>query len=120
MFYRRSRNKYGAVRTKVDGISFASQLEARAYIYLKLLLENNIITKLEQQVKYPIVIKGKKIFSYLLDFRATLPNGEYFYIEVKGKMLPIAKLKLKAVTAEYGITITIWKKIPSYPQLIHN
>src|ERR1700739_3349038 len=62
------RQKYGARRTTVDGITFDSAAEARRYGELKLLERAGEISGLELQPEFPFLVKGKVIFKYVADF----------------------------------------------------
>ena len=53
--------KYKAIRTEVDGITFASKKEAMRYKELKFLREQKRISDLVLQPKFPIEVCGKKI-----------------------------------------------------------
>ena len=55
-----SNNKYKAVKTTIDGITFDSKREAKRYTELKLLEKSGMITHLELQPKYDIIINGAK------------------------------------------------------------
>ena len=102
------RNKYGAVRTTVDGITFASKAEANRYQELKLLLKAQKIAELELQPKYKIAINGIKVCNVILDFRYYDKDTDKYIIEdVKGKDTPISRLKRKLVEAAYGIKVIL-------------
>lgn len=62
------RSKYGAVPTEVDGIRFASKAEAKRYSELKLMERAGEIAALKLQPKFPVVVAGVKIGSYVADF----------------------------------------------------
>lgn len=94
------RNKYGAKRTTVDGIEFASAAEAKRYSELKLLERGGYIRNLELQPVYPVVIEGKTVCKYIADFRYF--EGCCRVVEdVKGAQTPIFRLKRKLVEAMY-------------------
>lgn len=109
-----SYSKFKAVRTEVDGIKFASKAEARRYVELKDLQEAGKISNLELQPKFPILVHGIKVCSYIADFRyhdheikkdgALL--GSIVIEDVKGMLTPIYRLKKKLMLACYNITIT--------------
>jgi len=119
-----TRNKYKAVKTTIDGITFDSKREAKRYTELKLLEKSGMITHLELQPKYDIIINGAKICSYRADFtyftvredeRETYKNSKGEWIvptktgdkegqiveDVKGFKTPIYRLKKKLVEACY-------------------
>ena len=64
-----SNNKYKAVKTTIDGITFDSKREAQRYSQLKLMEKAGMITHLELQPEYKIIINGVKICSYKGDFQ---------------------------------------------------
>lgn len=98
--------KYNAKATDVDGIRFASKAEAERYCQLKVLEISQEITLLELQPKYPINIGGKKICTYIGDFRYFTKDGVVVE-DVKGVLTPVYRLKKKLVEAMYpGVTIT--------------
>lgn len=117
-------HKYGAVRTEVDGHSFASKAEARRYGELKLLEKAGKIEGLELQPKFALVTQlttgtfrgaglahaGKfpVIGHYVADFkyfRLEPPTG-WVVEDVKGFKTELYRWKKKHVEAQYGIEIT--------------
>lgn len=101
-------NKYNAKKTEVDGIVFHSKKEAKKYAELKLCMHargNDKVVNLELQPKFPCVVKGKKICTYIADFRIEYANGKIVYEDVKGVRTPVYKLKKKLVEALYEIEI---------------
>ena len=59
--YRYKRNKYGAKKTTVDGITFDSKWEAQRWGELQAMERGGLVRDLERQVKYDIVVNGEKI-----------------------------------------------------------
>lgn len=110
------RSKYGAVKTEIDGIVFASKAEARRYAELRLLEKAGRIKGLECQPKFPIYVArpgqtivraDKPVCTYVADFRYRLgPTGILIIEDVKGMKTPVYRLKKKLVEAQYGITVT--------------
>lgn len=109
-------NKYGVnpkEKRSYNGIVYASTAEMKYRIKLDTIVkynnEENPISKIEEQIKYPIEIKGFKCFTYILDFRVTYSSGVVQHIDVKGSKLGAAyamfRLKKKCVEAYYGIEI---------------
>ena len=76
--------KYFAIRTVVDGVSFASKAEARRYGVLKLLAAAGEISDLTLQPVIPLVVNGQTIGKYIGDFRY-VENGEVVIEDVKSK-----------------------------------
>lgn len=98
-------SKYGAVRTEVDGIVFASKSEARRYSELKLAQAAGEISGLELQVKYPLVVNGVKVADYVCDFRYRERGRGLVVEDRKGMRTPVYRLKRKLMKAIHGIDI---------------
>lgn len=64
-----ARNKFGAIKTTVDGVTLDSKREARRWQELKLLERAGEITRLERQVKFPLTVEGQLIANYTCDFQ---------------------------------------------------
>ena len=99
------RSKYGAVRTTVDGITFASKKEAKRYSELKLLERAGEIGTIALQQGYDIIVCGNKICRYVSDFAYRTKDGEQVVEDVKGVRTSTYRLKAKLMQAIYGITI---------------
>ncbi len=103
-------NKYKAIKTEVDGITFASKREARYYADLKLLERAGEITHLELQPKFPLVVNGKKVCTYIADFMFRDKDGQLKVWDVKGVITPTFQIKRKLTEALYPhITVEIVK-----------
>ena len=101
-------SKYHAVPTEVDGIRFASKAEAYRYAELKLNVAGGLIHGLELQPRYPLVVNGIKIATYVGDFRYVRNATNTITVEdVKSRptMTPVYRLKKKLMLALYGIDI---------------
>lgn len=105
-------NKYGAKKTVVDGITFASKAEARHYAELKLRVFAGEIQDLKLQPVFPIVIDGRPLLmrnghmaKYTADF-SYMENGKYVVIEVKGFTVRDYPLRRALVERIHGIEIT--------------
>lgn len=112
--------KYHAKCTTVDGITFASQKEAKRYQELKLLERAGFITGLELQPKFEFIVHGKPVLirskgypngrkaTYKADFR-------YFCLKRNAKIIEDVKssatrteadvLRRALVEAIYGIKV---------------
>ena len=98
--------KYKAIRTIVDGVTFASKREAHRYMDLKLLLRGGKITDLKLQAEYPVVVNGKQICKYISDFQYYDKERKCIVVEdSKGIATPLYRLKRKLVEAIYDIEI---------------
>lgn len=104
----KGKNKYGAIRTEYNGVMYASRAEANRAGELDALERAGVIKNIERQKKYPIIINGEKVFTYIADFN-------YFDIEkncdvvedVKGVRTAMFNLKKKCVEAFYQIKIIL-------------
>jgi hypothetical protein len=107
MFHRRGpRTKYAAVRTQVDGVTFASKREAKRFNELRLLERAGKIRDLACQPRYPIVIAGRAVSAYVADFSyVDLESGEVVIEDVKGVRTPLFILKKKLIEALYPFQI---------------
>lgn len=97
---RRKRNKFGAIKTVVDGITFPSKLEANRYKELRLLELSGAIAKLKRQVRFDIVVNQALICYYLADFTYS-ENEKCIVDESKGKETAVWRLKKKLFQACY-------------------
>lgn len=94
------RSKYRNVRTEVDGITFDSRAEAKRYQELKILERVGEITNLDLQPRYDCWVNGKKVCTYVADFRYMTDRCQTIE-DVKGMKTPVYKLKKKLVEACY-------------------
>ena len=101
-------NKYRAIKTTVDGITFDSKAEARRYRELRTLEKAGAIRGLELQPEFPITARnGERVATYRADF-AYLEEGQRVIEDVKSSptRTPVYRLKKKLVEAEHGVVIT--------------
>ena len=103
------KHKYGAVRCESkDGIKFPSKLERMYYDRLIEAQKKGDIDFFLRQV--PFFLPGN--IKYLVDFVVFYvwhgsDGTDVEFVDVKGKMLPMAILKIKQVEALYPIKIKI-------------
>jgi hypothetical protein len=97
-------SKYKAIRTTIDGHTFASKAEANRYQHLKLLEKAGQITNLSLQPRYALDVGGVHICNYIADFRYWDEGGRVVE-DVKGVRTPVYKLKKKLMLACHGIVI---------------
>ena len=105
------RNKYGAIRTTVDGITFDSKAEAQRYVELKLMEKVGLVASIRVHPRFPIIVNHIKVCSVILDF-------SYYYLEdklvvhedIKGKDNALSRLKRKLVEAYWNIKVTVVRK----------
>ena len=77
---------------------------------MKLLVRAGEIEALELQPKFPLMVNGVKVATYLADFRYRVVKGKSHSLTVvedtKGVRTPVYQLKKKLVRALYDIDIT--------------
>jgi hypothetical protein len=103
-----SRSKYGNKAVEMDGRRFASKREAARYAELALLQRIGTISSLECQPRFPLVVNGVKVATYVADFRYQDSAGKVVIEDVKSDptRTPIYRLKAKLLLALHGISIT--------------
>lgn len=101
-------NKYKAVKTEIDGISFDSKAEADRYIYLKTLEKLGSIKDLQLQPKFILQDSFKKngktyrAITYKADFSYFDHKKGHLVIEdVKGQKTEVYKIKKKLFEAKF-------------------
>lgn len=105
--YRRP-NKFGAVKTVVDGIRFDSKAEARRYSQLKLMEKAGVIRELKLQPEFSLEVNGKQICKYVADFqyydneRKTTITED---VKSKATITPVYRIKKKLTEALHDVTI---------------
>ena len=103
------RAKYRNKKTKVDGNTFDSKLEAGRYVELKRMLEAGLIFSLQIQVPFVLEVNGILICRYVADFTYKDCDGNHIVEDVKSK--PTAsrseyKIKKKLMLAIHRIQIS--------------
>ena len=94
-------SKFRNTPVVVDGVRFASKLEAKRWQELRLLERAGKITDLQRQPRYPIEVSGHHISVYYGDF--SYVEGRVLRVceDTKGFQTDEFKLKWKLVTALY-------------------
>ena len=98
-------NKYRAVKTKVDGLTFDSKAEAKRYGELLLLRSAGEIFALAVHPKYELTVNGVKVGTYVADF-AYMASDRLIVEDVKGVKTAVYRLKKKLMKAIHNIEIT--------------
>lgn len=105
----RYRSKYGAKKTKVDGITFDSKREAARYQELCLLQKAGEIRNLKLQVSFPLHAEGGELVGhYLADFTYDEWDGEQWRSvveDVKGFATELYRWKARHMKGQYDIAI---------------
>lgn len=93
-------HKYRAKPKIVNGVWFASTLEADRFQELQLLERAGQISALKRQAKIPLVVEGKKIGTYIAD-AIYIEDGKIIVEDAKGVETQIFKLKWSLAKALY-------------------
>jgi len=103
-------NKYHAMRTVLDGITFHSQAEARYYAELKQREKLGEVHSVELQRPYALTVNGYLITTYIADFVFWDQVEERWrVVDVKGFSTREFILKSKMMKALYGIDVEVVK-----------
>jgi len=101
-------NKYRAVRTEIDNITFASKKEAARYQELRFLEKAGEIKDLRLQVPFKFQLNGVHICKYLADFVFKERKNGY-WIEVvedtKGRATRDYRIKKRMMKAFFAIDV---------------
>jgi hypothetical protein len=92
-------SKYRATAVTVDGIRFASKHEAKVYSGLKIRERAKDIFELKLQPRFPLVVNGVTVGTYVADFSFKDRDGSLHIIDAKGVRTPVYKLKKKVFEA---------------------
>tara|TARA_Y100000114_G_scaffold61330_1_gene56252 strand:+ start:154 stop:528 length:375 start_codon:yes stop_codon:yes gene_type:complete len=102
-------NKYFAKKTLFMGFKFDSKWEAERWGQLKSMEKAGVVTQLERQVRYDLIVNDVKICDYIADFRYLLEeeNGlsKLIVEDAKGVLTSEFKLKKKLMKAVHNIDI---------------
>lgn len=109
------RNKYSAIRTTVDGITFDSKAEAGFYQQLRLRQAAGEISDLELQPRYDLIVNGIRIGRYTGDFRY-VEGGKTIVADAKGIASRDYVLRKKLMLALHGIEILELRARPKKPR----
>lgn len=96
--------KYNAVAVKTDEGRFDSKMEYRRYLDLTMMERAGVISNLRRQVKYPIVIDGVLVCTYVADF-VYLQDGQEVVEDSKGYRTPEYRQKKRLMKEVMGIEI---------------
>lgn len=105
MRLRAAKHKYGAKRVTRNEIKFPSKLEGDCYSLLNSLKESGKILFFLRQI--PIDLQGG--VKHVVDFMA-FTNTEVYFIESKGRDLPLSVLKRKQSEERLGVQIHVVHK----------
>ena len=104
--------KYRNQPVVVDGVRFASKAEAARDAELQLLQRAGKIADLKRQPKFPLIVNGEKIGTYIADWQYREAVGFRSAINVvedkKGVQTPAFRLKWKLAQALYP-SVNSWR-----------
>jgi len=101
-------SKYRNEKVEIDGHQFDSKSEGARYWDLRQRERAGVITELELQPAFPLLVQGVRIGVYKADFRYRDEGGEVVVEDVKSDFTRTNRLyrwKAKHVKAQYGIEI---------------
>ena len=103
------RSKFKNIRTTVGGITFASKKEATRWLFLKELEAVGVIRDLRRQTRWPLLVNGIKIGTYIDDFDFVVSaTGQFVIQDTKSPWtarLPLYRRSKAHVKAQYGYDI---------------
>jgi hypothetical protein len=97
-----TRAKYNNRRTEYRGRMYASKREAAFAAQLDALMKargKDRVAAWSAQPRFPLVVNGVKVCTYVADFLVSYADGRTEVIDVKGQILPIFRLKMKLYEA---------------------
>lgn len=103
-------NKYGAIKTAVDGIAFDSKREALVYQQLKIRQRIGEIKELTPHPSWPLVVNGHIIGKYTADASYKDAFGALKVIDVKSTATARTeafRLRRKLMQACHGIEVEV-------------
>ncbi len=104
--YQPRKSKYGAIRTVAENRTFDSKREATRYLELRLLEDAGAIRNLECQKRFPLMVKGIPITTYVADFVYVFAStGETVVEDSKGFRTASYRLKKRLFEAIHGFRI---------------
>lgn len=101
-------NKYRNQPVTVQGLGFDSIKEAKRWVYLCDLVKLGAIKNLRRQVRYDLVVNGKKISWYTADFVYETLGGETVVEDVKSEATAQERsygIRKRLMAALYGVEI---------------
>jgi hypothetical protein len=101
---KRSRSKFGNVKTVVGEETFDSRREAERWLTLRLLERAGAIAELKRQVRFPLKVNGKLVCTYVADFVYAI-DGKLIVEDSKGHRTREYITKAKLFEAVNGFSI---------------
>ena len=107
-------SKYNAVRTELDGRTFASKSEAGRWLELRAEEMAGLISDLRCQVRFGLTVKGEKICDYDADFvyaRAGKRVVEDVKGYNKGAVFQLFTVKQRLMRLCHGIDVVVIRRL---------
>lgn len=100
-------NKYRNRRVTIDGLKFDSVREAKRYKQLAVLERAGLIDALRRQVRFPLIVNGVLVCTYVADFTYTDESGRKVIEDAKGYATREYKTKARLFAALHpGLSIS--------------
>lgn len=99
---RKFENKYKALKSEVNGITYHSKLEGKYAFELNARFLAKEIKNWERQVKISLDVNGRHIANYFIDFVVYHLDGTTEYVEVKGFETDVWRMKWRLFEALYS------------------
>lgn len=96
--------KFNAVAVTTDEGRFDSKMEYRRYLDLTMMQRAGAISDLRRQVKYPLILEGVLVCTYIADFVYT-QDGQEVVEDSKGYRTPEFRQKKRLMKEVLGIDI---------------
>jgi hypothetical protein len=111
MYYSRFRIGQSAKKQVVNGKKYDSKFEAGYAEELELRLKAKDIIGFKSQVRIPLVVNGFTVCTYIVDFVIDHLDGTIEYLETKGYVTEVFRIKWKLFEALFseqpGVKLTI-------------
>ena len=99
------RAKYRNKKVTIDGRTFDSKAEGARYVQLKRMESAGLISQVQCQPAFDLVVNGHKITRYTADFEYRDGESRRVVEDVKGVRTRDYVLRLKLMKAVLGITV---------------
>ncbi len=100
-YIEKSSNKYNAISTQHDGITYHSKFEAGYAAALDMSLKAKEMASWGRQVKLELKVNGQFIANYYIDFIVTHLDGTREFVEVKGLEMPLWRMQWKILETTF-------------------
>lgn len=110
-FHAAKPNKFGAIKTTLDGHRFDSKREAAVYADLNVRVKAREIVQLQVHPQFEITVNGNLIAKYKADFSFKEISGRFRVIDVKSPATAKKRdfvLIRKLMLALYRIEVEVW------------